>query len=291
LQTAVYLNRCSNQLLQFELPDITGFSGVTQNLNATLQNSGLEFLLNTINVDTRAFQWRSTFNLTLPNSKLISYPGLEQSADASKYAVGQPINMVRVFHYMGVDPKTGLYQVKDVDGNGSLIFYGATASENDTFLKPIGREYYGGVNNSLVYKGIELSFLFQFAVQTAQNPIFVIPGNVLSNLREDVINNYWKKDGDIKKYGKPSAIPYATYEANNSDATITNSSFVRLKTLSLSYSLSSAVCDRMKLQSAKIYMQGQNLMTFSKSVTLDPEVGLYALPPLRLVTIGVEVKL
>jgi TonB-linked SusC/RagA family outer membrane protein len=296
IQGSQYINRCSNQLLPYQLPAITGFDGVIQNLNATVENSGVEILVNTVNINHNSFQWKSMLNFTLPKNKLISYPGLEQSADATKYVIGQPLNVARLYNYIGVSTQTGVYDVVDVNKDGKFDY------SDRTYLANVGRKYYGGLNNTFSYKGIELSVFFRYSQQTSQNFIFEIPGGLPANSRQEIVLNHWREDGDVEKYGKASTnyssqdamgISYAERAgyANNSNATISNSSFIRLQTLSLSYTLQGSQFKGAWFTMARIYMQGQNLLTFSNAITLDPEVGLYSLPPMRSFTVGVEIKL
>lgn len=288
LEVAFYRNRCANQLLSYQLPGITGFAGVTQNLKATVENKGLELSLNAINIDQELFQWRSSLNFTLPQNKLLSYPGIEESPDANTYVVGQPLSMAKLYNYVGVNPTTGLYQVKDIDGNGIYDY------KDQTFIQNTGRQYYGGLNNTIRYKGVELSFLLQFSQQTSFNALFYAPGSGLDNLPQEVMGNYWRQEGDIAKYQKAiinSSSINGPGLANASNASYVSSSFIRLKTLSLSYALSQVLLDKVAFKAVKFFLQGQNLATFSSFPALDPEAKTNSLPPLLMITVGLEIKL
>ncbi|HET6994976.1 MAG TPA: SusC/RagA family TonB-linked outer membrane protein, partial [Chitinophagaceae bacterium] len=90
-------NRSSNQLLSYVLPTLTGFSSISKNLPAVIQNAGMELMLNTVNVQNKNFTWSSSLNLTIPrNARLISFPGIENTPYAkpfiggATFAVGQP---------------------------------------------------------------------------------------------------------------------------------------------------------------------------------------------------------
>lgn len=74
--TDYYKNRSSNQLLSYPLPIITGFDQISDNLPATVQNTSWEFMVNTVNVKSKNFTWTSSFNLNIPNNKLIAFPGI-----------------------------------------------------------------------------------------------------------------------------------------------------------------------------------------------------------------------
>src|SRR5690606_20918381 len=101
-----YRNRSSNQLLGYPLSAVTGMQSVQQNLAATVQNSGWEFLLRTVNVQRGRFRWETHFNISLPRNKLIGYPGLESSSHRNTYEIGRTLNLSRRYILLGVDPET-----------------------------------------------------------------------------------------------------------------------------------------------------------------------------------------
>jgi hypothetical protein len=70
---------------------------------------------------------------------------------------------------------------------------------------------------------------------------------------------------------------------------VEDASFIRLKTLSLSYSLPGSLLEKARIQEASVYLQGQNLFTITDYVNLDPETGSN-LPPLRMMSVGVKLK-
>jgi TonB-linked SusC/RagA family outer membrane protein len=72
-------NRSSNQLLQYELPIMTGWTSVDVNFPATLQNTAGEFTLNTVNIQNSRFRWTTSANFTIPKNKLIKFDDIERS--------------------------------------------------------------------------------------------------------------------------------------------------------------------------------------------------------------------
>jgi hypothetical protein len=148
---------------------------------------------------------------------------------------------------------------------------------------------------------IELSFLLQFSEQTSYNSVMPAPGLSPNNLLQDVVNNYWQKEGDLAKYEKASAninlsspgssAYYAQAYANTSNASYVSSSFIRLKTLSLSYTFPRALLKKGALKRGKVFIQGQNLFTVSNFHALDPEANVFSLPPLLMITAGLNITL
>lgn len=282
--TANYaINRSSNELQAVTLPYITGFASVLLNVPLTVENKVSEFVLNTINVKTKNFGWNTTLNFTIPKNTILSYHGRLPIG-----SVLSSLGYLQVFHFLGVDPATGRYSFQDSHGNPTSnpvpgIDY-TTVNAN----LPIS---YGGIENSFRYKQFQLDFLFQYVNQIAsnyfgQNP----PGTVFNNQPVEVLNR-WKNPGDLTSTQRFSTQSFTLWSNfTQSDAAYSkDASFLRLKNLSLSYSLSENVMHKIHIRSMRIFAQGQNLFAITRFKGLDPETGNLVLPPLRVVTIGLQV--
>jgi TonB-linked SusC/RagA family outer membrane protein len=286
-----YRNRTDNQLVGYPLPSITGFGSVQANLPATIQNTGWEFILNTVNVKTSNFTWSSAFNLSIPQNKLLAYPGIASSAYASNYSVGKSLFTRYLFHYTGVDPQTGLYTFASKDGSG-VPRYGT----DQVFTEPITQIFYGGFQNSFRYKGWELDVLLQFTKQTGYNYLnaFPAPPGFAFNVPVAVLNR-WQNPGDhtnTQKFTQTYADAQNAYSnLIQSDAIISDASFIRLKSLSLSYLFPADWIKKWGVRSASLFIRGENLLTITKYQFLDPETQGLGLPPLRVITAGIHVSL
>ena len=135
-----FRNRSSNQLVAYTLPYLTGFASYEANLPAVVQNTGWEFELNTINIKSTQFSWQTTFNLTIPENKLLSFPGLATSSYASTLAIGQDINQATGYKFTGVDPQTGLAQYATLPGQ--------TDPYNNFKWGKASPYFYGGFGNT-----------------------------------------------------------------------------------------------------------------------------------------------
>ena len=163
---------------------------------------------------------------------------------------------------------------------------------------PVTQKFYGGIGNSFSYKGFQLDVLFQFVKQLGYNYwesyAYSGIGGGLTNAPASIVGNIWEKPGDVSKYGLLStngASDPNGWLRNNSDFAIGDASFIRLKNLALSYTLPKNWQHAMRLQNARIYLQGQNLLTFTNYFGLDPETGSSGLPPLRMITLGIHASL
>ena len=280
---AWYQNRSSNQLVGIPLPGTTGFPILQSNLDAVVQNSGLELTLRTNNLSNENFSWTTSFNLTFAKNELLSFPNLESSPYSQKYRLGQPLNIELVYQHKGVNPQTGVYEFEDLNKDGKITF-----PEDRQKAVDLNPEYYGGLQNQLRYKNWNLDFLFQFVKQKNRT----IPMGFAGQMSNQPVfkTDSWQTTGDIATYqlyttGYNSDAVTGDYLYNRSDASITDASYIRLKNIALSYQLP-ALSDAVQ---CKIMLQSQNLLTFTKYKDGDPEFTTSGyLPPLKVITAGIQ---
>lgn len=277
LTSAYYRNRSSNQLVGVPLSGTTGFASLNGNLDATVQNSGLEFTLRTLNFQGKKFDWSTNFNIAISRNKLISYPGLEGSTYANLYVVGEPTSIVKVYHYTGMNALTGAYAFEDMNGDGVI-----TAAGDRKAVADLNPKFFGGLQNQFTYKNLQLDFLFQFVKQDAFVTMSGLPGTAVNQLAT-------VSDAENQQpftAGGNSALTTAYSRFTRSDGAIGDASYVRLKNIALTYDLPLALKDKMQCQ---LYIQGQNLLTFTKYKQGDPETKFTnVLPPLKVFTVGMK---
>jgi TonB-linked SusC/RagA family outer membrane protein len=287
LNIAHFRNRSSNQLVGIPLPGITGFSMVRANLNATVENTGWEFELNSQIVENKNVSWNSSLNLTVPNNKLIAFPDLEGSTYANQYIIGQALDIKRVYHFTGINPETGVYEFEDYDADGMI-----TAENDREKIINTSPVFYGGWQNNFTYKNWGFDFLFQFVKKLGSNynSIGVLPG-VANNLPVDLLDT-WQAPGDTSNVqpfttGLNPELTNAFYKYLSSDAAYSDASFIRLKNVSLTYTLPQLF----ESVECKLYMQGQNIFTLTKFKGADPENNSFSsLPPLRVISMGLHLN-
>lgn len=289
ISASYYRNNSTNQLVGYSLPTITGFSSVQNNLPAEIQNTGLELVINTINIRKANFTWSTNLNLTFPRNVLLSYPNILASSYANTYAVGKSLYVVKKFRSLGVDPQTGLYAFEDTDNNGSLV-----APADQQFLKETSTSYFGGLQNSFQLGRFEFQFLVQYVNQNGTNYLINIPQSpgVRSNQPTYVLAR-WRTAGDltdIQRFtqGGPAQTAYLN-AAQRGDNVVSDASFVRLQNASLSYTFPVKLSNRASAEKIRFYTQGQNLFVITDFKGADPEFqNARTLAPLRLVTIGAQ---
>ena len=281
--SSYYKNTSSNQLVGIPLPATTGFNNISANLDATVENRGWEFNLSSTVIKNKNFNWSLSINLTIPRNELISFQGLEGSTFANQLVIGQPLNIVKVYESQGVNPDTGLFEFTDFNDDGAI-----TSPEDRQNVADLSPEYFGGLENSISYKNLSLNFLFQFTKQLGTD--YLAQGGIIGTMQnqpKEVLER-WQTEGDFTNiqqftsgFNNDGLVAFTNF--TQSDAAITDASFMRLKTVSLSYKIPTA---KVPFE-CEVFLRGQNLLTITNYNGLDPEtLSRNTLPPLRFVTMG-----
>lgn len=294
LTTSYYRNRSDDQLGYLSLGTQAGFNAFIDNFHGLVQNTGVEFELNTINVKTKDFTWSSAFNLTIPKTTLLEVD--TRYFSYSNLLLGQPLSIVFRYNYKGVDPLTGrpLYQ----DLTRDTLTFTPSFNTDRAIAGYNAPSFYGGLTNTFTYKGFELNFFLQFTKQEGNILTSSAPGVLFNGNQNTNWLNRWRKPDDA------TALPKATTNSGiygsygSSDAIWGDASFARLRNLTLSYSLPASVTSRLRLSQCRVYIQGQNLYTWTKNKYVsDPETittinqSPVVMPPLRVITAGINVSL
>ncbi|SFD18917.1 TonB-dependent receptor [Flavobacterium phragmitis] len=284
---AYYRNISDNQLVNYTLSPQAGFTTYTANLGAAVENKGWEFTLSTTNVKTQNLNWSTSFNISTNSNKLLSFDGIKNTSYYSQYVVGRPLNSQYLYKYTGV--VNGVPQFEDANGDGKISTGLSDTGVGDRqYYGPTYPKYYGGISNSISYKAFSLDFLFQFVKQsgrTLMSTTGIQPGYPygLANFQVDEYNDYLAQ-GNVLSSNYLSS--YGNYIVSN--ATFTDTSYIKLKNVSASYAIPLDESTRKFLKNARVTLQGQNLITFTKYKGFDPEAPGLVLPPLRTITLGTQ---
>ncbi len=283
---AYYENTSSNQLVGIPLPATTGFASIQSNLPAKIQNTGWEFDASFQVLRSGELKYNTSLNVSIPRNKLIEFPNLEGSTYANQYMIGQPVGIIKLYQYEGIDPVTGLYKFTDFNGDGKI-----TSPDDNKVAQRIGVELHGGWNNSFRFKQWSASFLWHFVKQRNfnYNRQISLPGT-MNNQPVEVLNA-WSPSNPDADYMSYSAGTNAQKNAlnlffQNSTAAVGDASFIRLKNVQLNYSIP---VQKFGIREAMIYVQGQNLLTLTNYFGLDPEFNIVGyLPPLKTYSMGFQ---
>lgn len=283
---------------------------VLQNIG-NLENSGFEFVLNTTNIQTEDFTWKTSINFATNKNEITSLPNAEdQITGRNILREGEAINSFYMVEYAGVNAQTGdaEYVLNTENADGTLN-KGVTNDFSQAERVVVGNpnpDIIGGFSSTLNYKTIDFSFTFQgqWGAQLYNNAGQYQEtgfGNGLDNQDEYIYNNRWQNPGDI------TDVPQARLFVNNghspSSRYLQDTDFVRLRNLTLGYSLPTPALDRLGMSRVRIYVSGLNLLTFTNYRGYDPEssnddantntnVGntFYSAPPAKVYTMGINLS-
>ncbi len=274
----VYQQQSDNLLFGRPLPTDSGFGSITENIGK-IQNQGLEFELGTTNYQTRDFNWTSRFNVAFIRNEVLELPDGEDIGPDNSFTslqIGKPIGLIQVPLWAGVNPADG--RPMWFDQNGDITY--TPEAEDQVEYKDGVADAVGGFGNTLSYKGLTLDAFFQFSFGQWAFPstdyYFTRTPDFLMNLTTEVLDR-WRQPGDITHY--PRAIEggndYAetdNYRVEIGSQAIYNASYIRLKNVSLSYSLPTDLISSLGVKNVRLYASAINLVTWTAWPYYDPEV-------------------
>lgn len=266
-----YIKTTTDLLFPVPVSLTSGSSTIFDNIGE-MENKGFEVNLSSVNIQSDDFSWTTDLNLSA-NKNTIKKLNSEQSiVGVNAFLEGQPAGVLYMRKFVGVDSETGDAQYDD--GNG-----GATTNWNEAPRQIVGDpnpDLFGGLTNSVVYKNIEFSFMFQF-VQGVD--LYFQTGEYLSN--SGILNlgqtrdqmDRWYAPGDVTNV--PRLDPTNNFPLSSS-RWLSDGSYVRLKNITLSYNFPSSLLESMGgLRNMSVYVSATNLLTFTNYVGYDPDVSYF----------------
>lgn len=301
-----YNRKTKNMLMSTPLAYTTGFSSMMLNVGQ-LTNNGVE-----VEVSYDAFRSRDAFvnvyaNFAYNANKIDKLFNGQQSWDRPSYylsyVVGKSINYYMA-EFAGVDKNDGLamWYTKGNHGNGKTVHEfnpeTMTKTYSDDLLQDVGKSYYpnmnGGFGFTASWKGLSLNADFAFVLNKYMLNIDYQFSTNNANAKQNFNQSrdmlkMWKKPGDI------TDIPNLATENVFDTRVLQNASFLRLKNLTLSYSLPQQWMQATRFfDSVRIYATARNLFTATKYKGGDPEkdgsISLGFYPGTRQYMLGVEVS-
>lgn len=287
-------SRINNRLLlDRPLPTDVGFDSISENVGR-VRNEGLEFELSTVNVRYAGFEWTTDFNIAfLRNEVLELSDGQQNLGDGIR--VGHPLQVYYLHRFAGVNPADGRSMWYDANGN---ITYTPVDADRQVVGK-ILPDYTGGLTNALAYGGFRIEAFLQFNVgqQTfnQQQGFFLTDPSRGRGLERSVLRR-WTTPGqitDVPRAYRTTTEPNTASNLTSSTRFLESVSYVRLKNLTASYALPTALSQRAGFRIAQIFVQSQNLFTITPYSGLDPELtgtqnAVY--PQGRTFTTGLQVQ-
>jgi len=315
-----YIKNTTNLLFGVPIPETTGFESITQNIGK-IQNKGFELAITTNNL-RGAFKWNSTFNIGMNRNKIKSLPqevltnGYIQNGAYHILQVGQPIGVFYGYKFLGVYARDedNTKQVRNASSNGKIYAGGdpiwddlngdGIIDARDQQIIGNGQpDYTGGFMNDFSYKNFSLNVFLQFV---HGNDIYSMLNQLrnstvaYNNVSRDALNR-WREQGDQTDRPRPIYNDPLQTDSRVSDRWISDGSYLRLKSVRLSYDIPRDIIRKLKVQGVKIYVSGENLITWTHYTGYGPDVSSFgglrigidggSYPPSRTFIFGLNVQL
>ncbi len=295
-----FSKKTKNLLLNIPVPATNGYTSITKNIG-DMNNKGVEFVLNGT-IFQGDFVWTSSFNISTYKNEVtrLVAPVSPGSRTLGRLAVGAPYGQFYGRQYLGVDPDNGDALYLGSDGKPTNNYVAAV----DTIVGNPNPDFYGGWNNRFSYKGFDLDIQCQFVsggdLYNIAGFFQSVNGDYFDNQTTDQMN-YWKNPGDITSIPQPRL--YDGNGAGKSSRWVQDGSYFRVKSVNLGYNLTKKMLRPLKMESARIYVSANNLLTFTDYTGYDPEVNtqyignvnlghdFYTPPQARTITIGINIGL
>ena len=292
------------------IPSTSGFNSFNQN-NGELENRGMEFMIDYTVIKKKDFSVNFNINLSTNKNVVISLPDnysttsgnmLENGNYKISITPGEAMGGFFGYRYLGVykDDADAIVRDKDgqpiyglnksvplnmiMGGTSAYVFEGGDAKYDDinhdgkideldlVYLGDLNPKLMGGFSNRIQYKGFILNTFFYFKVgQKIINQTRMETENMYGFDNQSQATNWrWRAAGDITDM--PRAIYNKGFNWLGSSRFVEDGSYLRLKTLSLSYLFNKSVTEKLKLRDLKVYATVYNLYTWTKYSGQDPDV-------------------
>jgi len=298
-----YKSNTTDQLIRRTTPGGTGYDLTFFNAGE-VENKGLELLLTANIINKEDLKWSVTTTFANNKNEILDLFGVDQNGDPLNdelrgLYVGQPINVIRSQQFDGIwqvgedfansaqadeiNIGPGSIRVVDTDGSGEID------SDDRVFTDP-NPDWFGSISSTLNYKGFELfADLYIVEGATKVNPYLADfnSGGSLQGVLNGIRVPYYTPENPSTSYPRPRrerADPYLF------DLAVQDASYVRLRTLSLGYTIPEFSVASLNVSSVKLYATATNLFTITDYKSYSPEVNPGAYPDAKAFTFGLKVN-
>lgn len=300
--TVEYFTRASKDLLfDRDLVPSTGFGSMDANVGK-LKNYGWEFTVNGTPVMTRDWTWRLSVNATTYRNEIVELPTDVMWQSSKKWVKGGSLYDFWLYEWAGVNPENGDAQwaYYDADGTRHVTNDYSSLEANDKVKAGSSLpKVSGGFSSDLTWKDLTLSMLFSYAIggkiyNNDYNSLMGVNGGNGNSKSAELLDRWTPENTNTNV---PRLVQEGTSKFTSSSTRwLVDRSFLRLKTLTLNYNLPKRWLQPLTLKDASVFIQGENLLTFSEQQGLDPEqpingMASYRYPAMKTFSFGINVKL
>ncbi len=262
-------------LLTRQVPGVSGFTNVQANVGNVL-NTGIEGVITGVVIDQAKIRLTSSVNFSFNENRLTNTDGQIIPVgfdEVGRVATGLPIGGFFVPKYYGVNPQNGDALFVGPDGNPTND-YNLALSQAQQFIGPPIHPWQLGFNNSLTIYGFDVNMFWQcsfggYVYNAGAKFMTAQFGGGRDNQTTDIVRR-WTTPGQI------TDVPQARFGQSNggdpSSRFVYKADYVRLKTLTIGYTIPQRFVKVLGMRSARFYFTGQNLITITAYPGADPEV-------------------
>lgn len=266
-----YVKNSSDLLARDAIDPTTGFSALTKNVGKMI-NKGLEFTINADIIKKNDFLWNAIFNFSYNKNEVKEY-NVTRAYTTSwtgtpKMAKGYAADAMFGFRYAGLNDK-GEAMGYNKDGEKDLM--GNLTPDDIIYLGTVRPKYDLSFTNTFKYKDLQLSFMLIAKLGHKYRK----DGFYGSNYLNRHVSERWQKPGDeaTKMYPRLLSWNMDMFYFPYSDFMTGNASYMKLRDVTLSYTLPRQWLQPVGLTNARVYFQARNLLTVTaKGVDIDPEI-------------------
>jgi TonB-linked SusC/RagA family outer membrane protein len=279
----LYRANTHDLLLDKSIPAITGYESVRANVGKT-RNEGIEFTLNTFNVDRGGFRWETDFTFTTNREQILELAEGAEDDILNEWFIGYPIRSYYTYQYEGIWQEKDSTLIDHYNATGNNGFAPGkirvadtngddTINTNDRIV--VGHnvpKFSGGLTNRLYYKGFELSFFFFFRVG---HGIYSRDAHYMTHTARYAtpfkVNYYRPMGTEEENADAEHPAPANTRDRYESALWYREASFLKLRHVTLSYDVPKSVLARAKIKSLRLSIQAFNPLLITDYPFLDPE--------------------
>lgn len=268
-----YDTHTKDLLLPRQLPSSTGVNTVIQNIGKT-RNTGIELQMNTRNIERNDFTWSSSVTFTHNKETIEQLATGTQNDIADGWFIGYPVSVFYDYEKTGIwqtdeadqaasfGQQPGTIKVKDQDGDGKI-----TTSDR-LVVGTASPDWSGGLSNSITYKGFDLNvYVYARVGQMISAAYRRFKSGTFEN---QAIHDYWTPENPTNNFPRPNSAGGLQYL---STLQYISGSFVKIRNITLGYSLPAETVSRWKMSSIRFYVSAVNPFTFAGTDHYDPERG------------------
>ncbi|GAK89789.1 TonB-dependent receptor [Nonlabens ulvanivorans] len=261
-----------------------------------MRNNGVELTLNYNVFNNDDWNISVSSNVSYNKNEIIELPpsfeGISFNGGSQALIEGESLNTYYIVPYLGVNPSNGNPLFQDINGNPTETLLDADRRSSGKSSIPV---WQGGFSTNVTYKGFDLSTQWAWVADVYRNNLDLagleetIPDS--GNNRSVTVLNEWRNVGDITSIPRANSAFSSVDYINSTDRYLEDASYLRMRNIMLGYSFNQQILDKTFLTKARIFVQAENLVTFTGYRGLDPEGGFRGTdrgvyPTPRIITFG-----